>query len=472
MQKQDLESLEKGLIEGINALIEYSFEAGEKGLLEVICERIPEGFKVSLRDKGLPFSTVAPELSITDDQVEDIPGLAEPISHLKKYLDEIRLHNLGPEGKELVLIKHLKNKSIADYYAACDLEPYEPSAAPIALSEDQAKCRIRRMKPDDAAEISKTIYKTYGYTYPHDYVYYPEKIIALNESGQIFSAVAIAGDEEIAGYGVFQIWEENPKIVEMAQGVVKPQFRSLGCFGNITQYLLDEAKSRGIQGTFGEAVTNHTVSQHTVHGFGFKDCGLRLGVLPPNTVFKGMTGKIPYKMSLLVQFLYLQQMPANALKVYAPDHHKDMIADLYKEMGVRPEIKKAVQAKTKRTSATSIVKMRQIASMNYARIIIERYGRNIVGELKNKVKEICRQKTETINLFLNMSDPLTGTYGPQFEKLGFFFAGILPGGFKNGDALILQYINNVPIDYDAIQVKSAIAQRLLAYVREQDPNHD
>jgi serine/threonine-protein kinase RsbW len=470
MQKQDLESLEKGIIEAINALIEYSFEAGEKGILEVICERIPEGFKVSLRDKGLPFSTIAAELSITGGQVEDTPGMAGPISHLKKYVDKIRLHNLGPDGKELVLIKHLKNKSVTDYYAACDLEPYEPSATPIALSEDQAKCRIRRMKPDDAAEVSKTIYKTYGYTYPYDYVYYPEKIIALNESGQVFSAVAIAGDEEIAGYGVFQIWEENPKIVEMARGAVKPEFRSLGCFGNITQYLLDEVKSRGIQGAFGEAVTNHTVSQHTVHGFGFKDCALRLGVWPPNTVFKGMTGEIPYKMSLLVQFLYLQQMPPNAPAVYAPDHHKDMIAALYKEMRILPEIKKALPAKTKKIAATSIVKIRQIASMSLARMIIERYGRNIVSEIRNKVKEICRQKTETINLFLSMSDPLTGIYTPQFEKLGFFFAGILPGGFKNGDALILQYLNNVPIDYDAIQVKSATAKKLLAYVRDHDPN--
>ena len=470
MQKQDLESLEKGMIEAIHALIGYSFEAAEKGILEVICERIPEGVKVSLRDKGLPFGTVAAELSVTEVQVNDIPGMAEPISNLREYLDEIRLHNLGPDGKELVLIKHLKNKNITDYYAACDLEPYESSAAPIALSADQTKCRVRRMKADDAAEVSKTIYKTYGYTYFHDYVYYPEQIIALNESGQVFSAVAIAGDNEIAGYGVFQIWEENPKIVEMAQGVVKPEFRSLGCFGNITQYLLDEVKSRGIQGAFGEAVTNHTVSQHTVHGFGFKDCGLRLGLVPPDTLFKGMTGKTPHKVSLLVQFLYLQQMPANALKVYAPHHHKNMIAALYKELGVRPQIKKAVAAKTKKAAATSIVKIRQVASMRYVRMIIDRYGRNIVNELRNKVKEICQQKTEIVNLFLNLSDPLTGIYAPQFEKLGFFFAGILPGGFRDGDALILQYLNNVPIDYDAIQVKSAMAKKLLAYVRQQDPN--
>ena len=470
MQKQDIKSLEKGIIGAIKALIGYSFEAGEKGILEVNCERIPEGFKVSLQDKGLPFGTIGAELSASESQVDDIPGMAEPISHLKEYLDEIRLHNLGPGGKALILIKHLKNRDITDYYATCDLEPYEPSTAPIALSANQSKCRVRRMKPEDAAEVSKTIYKTYGYTYPHDYVYYPEKIIALNESGRLFSAVAVAGDNEIAGYGVFKTWQQNPKIVEMAQGVVKPEFRSLGCFRNITHYLLDQAKSRGIEGAFGEAVTNHTISQHTVHGFGFKDCGLRLGLIPSGTLFKGMKGKIPHRVSMLVQFLYLQVPPPLMPELYAPDHHQDIIAALYKELGVRPQIKKSLPTQMQKAASTSVVKIKQVPSMNYVRIIIERYGRNIVGEIKNKVKEICLQKTDIVNLFLNLSDPLTDNYTAQFEDLGFFFSGILPGGFKNGHALILQYLNNVPIDYDAIQVESAIAGKILAYVRKQDPN--
>jgi serine/threonine-protein kinase RsbW len=121
-------------------------------------------------------------------------------------------------------------------------------------------------------------------------------------------------------------------------------------------------------------------------------------------------------------------------------------------------------------AATSIVKIKQVPSMNYVRMIIERYGRNVVSEINNKVKEICLQKTDIINLFLNLSDPLTGTCTAQLENLGFFFSGILPDGFKNGHALILQYLNNVPVDYDAIQVESTIAKKILAYVRKQDPN--
>jgi serine/threonine-protein kinase RsbW len=462
MLSADLKSLENGVMQAISALLDYSFDPAEKGSLEIICERIPEGLKVSLRDKGLPFGK--------EDLGNDQPNTNESFFRLQEYLDEIQLNNLGPDGKELVLIKQLKNKDISDYYAACDLEPYEATPVTIAPSPDTFKCRVRRMEPADAPEVSKTIYKTYGYTYPHDYVYYPEEIVALNESGRVHSAVAVASDEDIAGYGVFQIWNENPQIVEMAQGVVKPEYRSMGCFGNITRYLLDQAKAAGIKGAFGEAVTNHTVSQHTMHGFGFRDCGLRLGLIPSDTVFKEMKAAVSQRISMVVQFLYLQPPTAVSRKVYAPPHHQGILMDLYQELGVKPTMITAATAYDKNQSSNTEFKIKLFGSMNYARVMIDGYGENTIAAIKAEVRELCLKKIEIINLFLNLADPLTTGTTAQIEKMGFFFAGILPNGFKDGDALILQYLNNVPIDYDAIQVKSAMAQKLLAYVRKQDPN--
>lgn len=469
MQARDLKSVENGVSEAITALIAYSFEPGEKENLEIRCERTAAGLQVSLRDTGLPFSATAIDSAAPGVSSGDGPEMGGPVFRLQEYFDEIQFNNLGPQGKEIVLIKQLKNKSITDYYAACDLEPYEPSAPPMPSPAAQFKCGVRPMASPDAPEVSKTVYKTYGYTYPHDYVYYPEKIVALQRSGRIFPAVAIADDDQIAGYGVFQAWEENPQIVEMAQGVVKPEFRSRGCFRQLTQYLLDRAKSLGVRGAFGEAVTNHTVSQHTVHGFGFRDCGLRLGLVPPGIVFKGMDGKIRHRVSMLVQFLFLRPPPESP-PIYAPHHHRDMIAALYKEMGLAPEMKNALPAEAQRARSESVFKIKVFGSMNFARMIISRYGNNIVAELKIKVKELCLKKLEILNLLLNLSDPLTGIYASQLEKLGFFFAGLLPAGFADGDALILQYLNNVPIDYDAIQVESAIGSRLLNYVKARDPN--
>ena len=52
----------------------------------------------------------------------------------------------------------------------------------------------------------------------------------------------------------------------------------------------------------------------------------------------------------------------------------------------------------------------------------------------------------------------------KFESLGFFFAGIIPGADR-GDKLELQYLNNVKIDYEKIQVYSAFSKELLAYIQ-------
>jgi serine/threonine-protein kinase RsbW len=74
------------------------------------------------------------------------------------------------------------------------------------------------MRDSEASEVSKSVYKTYGYSYPFEYVYYPEKIIALNEGGKIHSAVALADESEIAGHCALHYWDENPQIAEIAQG--------------------------------------------------------------------------------------------------------------------------------------------------------------------------------------------------------------------------------------------------------------
>jgi hypothetical protein len=72
---------------------------------------------------------------------------------------------------------------------------------------------VRRRKPDEAAEVSKTIYKNYGYTYPHDFVYYPEKIIALNESGRLYSAIAVMDGKETAQQILDHIKQSDPDAV-------------------------------------------------------------------------------------------------------------------------------------------------------------------------------------------------------------------------------------------------------------------
>jgi serine/threonine-protein kinase RsbW len=429
--------------------------------LEVSCERIPAGLKIVLRDKGLPFGCVGPEpveACLADNAVMS----------LRENFDEIYFNNLGPEGKEVVLVKHLRDSSLADYEAACRLEPPDAIEATRPLAQAATRCRVRPVEPSDALEISKIIYRTYGYSYAHDYVYYPEKIIALNASGQVHSALAVAEQNVIVGHCALSLWGDNPLIAELGQGGVVPEYRSQGCFAKLTEYLIQTARSRGLKGVFTEAVTVHPFSQKTALQHGLRDCAFLLGLLPPTVDFKGLRSEASARGSMLVQFKYLDRPPERT--VYAPAQHADMLRAIYANLdpAAVPEIANAPEDIPDEGEPAYQINL--IRSLNFARVRIDRYGPDIVADIRLKLRELCLQRWDVIHLYLDLSDPRTARLCSRFEELGFFFAGILPLGLPSGDALILQYLNTFPVRYSAIQTASPFASDLAAYIKARDPN--
>ena len=171
---------------------------------------------------------------------------------------------------------------------------------------------------------------------------------------------------------------------------------------------------------------------------------------------------------MLMAFKYLQDPPPQNL--HLPLQHENIIRSIYEGIGNSPKIKWQEKESTAVKRKESVFKITVMGALNYARFTIEEYGQPIVSEVQAKFKELCLKKIEVIHLYLNLADPLTPSFCSEFENLGFFFAGVLPGGIKGGDALILQYLNNVPIDYSTIQLDSNIARKILAHIRKHDPN--
>jgi hypothetical protein len=68
-----------------------------------------------------------------------------------------------------------------------------------------------------------------------------------------------------------------------------------------------------------------------------------------------------------------------------------------------------------------------------------------------------------------LADPLTWHLTGEFEKMGFFFAGVLPQS-QVGDALVLQYLNNVAFDYNKLVLYSDFTKEIMEYIRRNDPN--
>jgi len=452
---REVGEISAGLQRAITLILEFSFEPGEKGLLEITCERIPRGFKIVIHDKGLPYDkTVLDTL---------IPAEGEAVAD---WMDDTLFNNLGADGKEIVLVKRLRNKDITDYYDACELEPYPPPIPEVEDSVGEYAFHVRHIEPDDAIQVSKCIYKTYGYTYPHEYVYYPEKLVELNEKGRIHSAVAVTENGKIAGHCALQYGEGISSVAELSQGVVIPEFRGKGCFARLTEYLVKRAIAGGMTGIYSQSVTNHTYSQREGHRFGFKDCGITLGVIPPSLEFKTMLAPSGGRISVLLQFRLLKHRECP--HIFPPGRHREMISRIYQHLGLRVDLAQSPIPHPKETGP--VFKTVVSETMCYARIFIKRYGNGLVQKIKNRVKELCLEKIEVIHLLLDLTDPETGEGTVEFENLGFFFAGVLPGGAGKGDALILQYLNNVAISYDEVRVDSDMASALIDYVGSMDPN--
>jgi len=448
------EQIFHGLQAALSALMRYSFEPQERASLDVACERIPAGLKIAIRDKGLPIGGAGPLAA--ESAANNV------VLSLRDCFDEIVFNNLGQEGKEVVLVKHLGDGSLAEYEAACRYEsPQASETQPFPQAEP--RCTVRPMQPADALEISKTVYRAYGYSYSHDYIYYPEKIIALNASGEVHSALAVTEQNEVVGHCALSLWRDNPRIAELGQGVVVPGYRSHGCFDRLTEYLIGAARARGLKGVFSEAVTVHPFSQKSALQHGLRDCALFLCLLSPSVNFKALAIAPAARGSMLVQFQYLDVPPARA--IYAPPRHAEMLRAIYANLD--PSAVPRIAALPGETAGEGepAYTVNLIRSLSFARIRIDRYGPDIVDDIRIKLGELCLQRWDVIHLALNLSDPLTPRFCSRFEELGFFFAGILPLGLSSGDALILQYLNTAGADYSAIRTASPFAADLVAYVK-------
>ena len=128
-------------------------------------------------------------------------------------------------------------------------------------------------------------------------------------------------------------------------------------------------------------------------------------------------------------------------------------------------------AKVDLPAEESRIDSRIFASESCGEIHVMKPGQQVVREVRVALKSMCVKQIASISLFLNLADPATFYLTEELEKLGFFFAGILPQAAV-GEALVLQYLNNVELDYSKIQAHSDMAKRLLAYIQQRDPNQE
>ena len=146
-----------------------------------------------------------------------------------------------------------------------------------------------------------------------------------------------------------------------------------------------------------------------------------------------------------------------------------LIESIYKNLNLDVSIEVPEKDKSYITDEKCTVKTEFLPAFNRADVELIQYGADVLEVTTKVMKDLLKKKLDQISLYLNLEHPATANLCEEFEKMGFFIAGAIPL-LHFDHTLILQYLNNISLDYSTIQLNSDFAKNMLKYIKQQDPN--
>ena len=447
-------------------IVKHGFPDTPDASFQLDIEVQSAGLSLVFKVKGIPFAFERlPQYDPATVLSGDFPkGLGLFLA--RKSVDRIVFQNLGRNGYSIELTKMLGRKRIDRYpgFEAKDNSAELPKESKLGQTNQYT---IRSLRPEEAIEVSRCAYRAYGYTY-EDYIYYPDQIVEANRTGHMHSLVAVTPGGKIIGHHAIKKANTSDVIGEVGVQFVQPEYRNGGLGGKLTLAILEKGRALGLSGLYTRAVAGHMLSQKMAESRGVGCCAILLGVFPSQVQFKALTGTIQQKMSGVVYWLGLGS--ARQRRIFPTRELVPQLARIYEGIGVPCSCDTAPgNGSTAGISESSQLILIRDTVLDIATIEVHEYGKDLLRQVRHQLRILCLEQTPVIYLHLNIEHPAAEQFLPGLQEMGFFFSGVLPCGLAGYDALILQYLNNLSIDYESICLHSPSALELLAFIKGRDP---
>ena len=471
LSRKKQQYLELATEEAIVNAIEYA-PPNQDEPLRIRCLEIPRGLCISVIDKGRPAIIDFQHLEqgeITEEQLMEQLG----VLLMRGMADRIECRNLGMEGREVRIEFHLEDRSIADREGRKSSGNHTSPSENFDSETQQWQpedVRVEGMAGEDAIDVASSIFGAYGYTYPKEDLYYPERLNRLQESGALYCAVAKMPDGRVAGTGVIDRNTPVPGLFELEALTTIEEYRALGVARKVVEFLVEHEKQHDqrIDALLMESVTNHPFSQKIAHEYGFLTTGFFFGMIPDSVRFKGIDDKknqqSPHERVSTV-FNVLRVRPWSASRLHIPKKHRSIIGQIYSQFQAPVELvteeAEPVGQEHSRMDTTFIEKM------GIGIIRIETLGRDFPGLVKQRIYQLKSQGVQVLVVYLNMLPQQAPWAASLLETYGFVFTGILPGN-DQFHPMLLQWFGGLTFDVGHIQINDEVGKAILHYVKTHD----
>lgn len=443
-QASELETLVVGALEDA---VEHAYPAGEQGSIKLTIREQEGKLEITVRDYGIPRDVELLERQLHSPQApRTLFGCSTA-----GLTDEVHWLAFGPEGKALQIRKWLHVTHVAQQSATASIAPFRDDA-PLAPEQQY---EIRRLRGDEAVQVSQLMYRAYGNTYFNSDVYYPERVAAQNAAGSVVSIVAQAADGSIVGHYALEKNQGGP-VAETGQAVVDPAHRGRGLLNRMKEAVLVEARNSDLVGWYADAVAVHTMTQKSNVDHGGCLTGVDLGISPKTEEFKGIAAVQPQRVTCLLYFHWLS--PPVERTVCVPERHREVIAEIYRRLSCPVQFAAAVRPTG---HGTLSVRMESSAARGVLRA--DQLGADTVHAVRHAARDLVeRSGAAVVFVDLPLADPGTPLVAEALETDGFGFAGVAPHFSERGDLLRLVYLVE-PLEREPIKSYDEPAARLVEY---------
>jgi anti-sigma regulatory factor (Ser/Thr protein kinase) len=447
--------VDDGRIEGAvwlvcSNIVEHAFGPEEEGSLDVYVLRGAGQVVVAVEDRGLPFDYS--RLQSGED--------GTVLETLHESFDEVRFVNLGRRGNRVELRKHLPHADVREHLPE---EEHRKTVEAAAVS-GEVPLEIRAMLPEESFELSRCVYRSYGYSYDWDSIYYPDRIRELQEKDVMRSCVAVTPEGEFVGHLAVSVERPNSPVGEAGQAVVDPRFRGHHLFPKMKTFMAERSGDLGMYGLYSEATAVHPYSQRGNLQLGAKETGFLLGYIPASVSYKQIGEEREGRRGSVALF-YMRVQDEPEREIFPPVAYLGEIELVVEHNGLRRVVGE-VPHPVPQHSAIS-VQVRQDHNLAFVRV--EQPGSDLTNLVHRHLRDLSLHRVDCVYVDLPLSHPATPGAAARLEDLELFFGGIIPEAHDaGGDVLRLQYLNNVEIRPGDVSTASDFGKQLLGLIFRQN----
>jgi len=424
----------------VSFTLDNAYPDDDLGEIEVTLEAGDGFVHVAVHDWGLPLTSAG----------GDFGPLPEPLAALAADARNVRLLNLGSEGKRLAAEVSVRlpgdGPGSRHHIEAAPRRAQAGAEAPDAIE-------VRAATAQDAQAIAQLLYENYQLSYVHADFYRPRYLMAALESGELRSTIAVHEGRVIGHHALMPI--VGVPSAETGAAVVHSAYRGLGIFSRLFEHTLEAATERGLASVFGDAVTIHPFSQRAERSHGYREAALQLGMVPAQTTMRGFGGEGPRRRTATLRSY--RPLDAQPRQAALPTPYRGLLESVYANIGLVIEMRtKEAPFEDGEVVAASVDEPRSLGFLR-----LRRWDEEAGTALKQAVRHLLARHVDVVYADVDLVavgevDQATA----ELNELGFFAAGLLLHGPDGHDHLRLQLLDSEEIELDDVVCDSSFAEAL------------